>query len=91
MLITDNVYMVPRVIAVALKDGVTSSYVSKADCFVRGNPVCFYYCRHPFNKDDMQFNCIQEGRLICMNVLLWENETESANQLVRALLEVNPF
>ena len=62
MLLTDNVYMVPKVIAVALEDGVTSSYVSIADCFVRGNLVCFIVvgihsikmicCSAAFKKED---------------------------------------
>ena len=38
----------------------------------------------------MLFRCIQEGRFNSMNGLLWENVSESAKHLVRALLEVDP-
>ena len=86
------VYMAPEVLAVALGDGVTTSYTSKADCWSLG--VILYIllcCRHPFNKDDDSFfRCIQEGRFNSMSGSTWENISVSAKNLVRALLEVDP-
>ena len=83
--------MAPEVLAVALGNGYSASYSSKADCWSLG--VILYLllcCRHPFNKDDSLVRCIQEGRYNSMHGSQWDNISESAKHLVRALLEVDP-
>ena len=85
------VYMAPEVLTVALGNGYSTSYTSKADCWSLG--VILYLllcCRHPFNQGDSLFRCIIEGRFNSMHGSPWDNVSDSAKNLVRALLEVDP-